>query len=103
MPIKPSKIEDEHVRLHEMSRRLEKLEKEQRAKAQAEREQLKQLHWMHCPKCGQELAMEKQGSVEMDVCPSCRGLWLDAGELETIVANAGQNKLFRACLKILGR
>lgn len=103
MPIKPSKIEDEQVRMHEMQRRLQKLEREQRAAAEAEKARLKELHWMHCPKCGQPLALEKHGTVEMDVCPSCRGLWLDAGELETILASAGKSSLFRSCLKVLGR
>ena len=56
---------------------------------------------MHCPKCGQKLAAEHYGSVEIDLCPSCRGLWLDANELETIVASESQRGLFRSCLKIL--
>ena len=57
----------------------------------------------HCPKCGQKLAMEKCGSVEMDVCPSCKGVWLDVGELGTIVESAGQGSFFHTCLRILRR
>ena len=54
---------------------------------------------MHCPKCGLRLAAEQNGKVEIDVCPSCRGVWLDANELETIVAT--ESGFLRSCLKIL--
>jgi Zn-finger nucleic acid-binding protein len=56
---------------------------------------------MHCPKCGQTLSPEKCGSVEIDVCPSCKGVWLDKGELGTIVESAGQGSFFHSCLRIL--
>lgn len=101
MPLKPIKIEDQHVWEHELKRRLQNLEAEQRATAETEKRQLKELHWMHCPKCGQELATENYGPVEIDLCPSCRGLWLDANELETIVASESKRGVLRSCLKIL--
>ena len=28
----------------------------------------------------------KRGDVEIDMCPTCRGVWLDRGELEKIIA-----------------
>jgi acetyl-CoA carboxylase beta subunit len=99
--MKPSKIEDQHILEHELNCRLQKLEAQQRATAEAEKRRLKELHWMHCPKCGQALTTETYGSVEVDVCPSCRGLWLDANELETIIAS--ESGLFRSCLKIIRR
>lgn len=40
-----------------------------------------------CPACGQEMArMEyaRVSQVVVDVCPECRGVWLDAGELERL-------------------
>jgi Zn-finger nucleic acid-binding protein len=42
---------------------------------------------MHCPRCTVKLvAFEYAGdsSIELDRCPECAGLWLDAGERETI-------------------
>jgi uncharacterized protein len=99
--MKPSKIEDQHIWEHELNLRLQKLEAEQQATAEAEKRRLKELHWMHCPKCGQELATENYGPVEIDLCPSCRGLWLDANELETIVASESKRGLFRSCLTVL--
>lgn len=99
--MKPNIIEDQHVREHELKRRLEHLEAEQQATAAAEKDRLKELHWMRCPKCGQKLATENYRAVEIDLCPSCRGLWLDANELETIMAN--DSGFLQSCLNILGR
>jgi Uncharacterized protein conserved in bacteria len=99
--MKPSTIEDQHIWEEELKRRLQKLEAEQQAAAESEKQRLKELHWMHCPKCGQKLATENYGSVEIDLCPSCRGLWLDANELETIVASESKRGLFRSCLTVL--
>ncbi len=41
---------------------------------------------MKCPVCPEStlLMMDKQG-VEIDYCPSCRGVWLDRGELDKLV------------------
>jgi len=36
-----------------------------------------------CPRCGGEMAARPVGDFRLDVCPSCRGVWADAGELET--------------------
>lgn len=38
----------------------------------------------HCPKCDGILKEVKHGHILIDVCPSCKGVWLDAGELEMI-------------------
>ena len=32
---------------------------------------------------------DKQG-IEIDYCPSCRGVWLDKGELDKIIERSGQ-------------
>ena len=99
--MKPSQIEDQHIWEQELQRRLQKLEAEQQATAEAEQHRLKERHWMRCPKCGQELSTQQYGPVEIDVCPNCRGLWLDANELETILAK--ESGLLRSFAKILGR
>jgi uncharacterized protein len=46
---------------------------------------------MKCPICSdsQLLIAERRG-VEIDYCPSCRGVWLDRGELDTIIQRAGE-------------
>ncbi len=38
-----------------------------------------------CPACGVALAMSERQNIEIDYCPSCRGVWLDRGELDKII------------------
>ena len=99
--MKPNQTEDEYIWVQEMRLRMEKLAKEQQSHSEAEKHRLKEAHWMHCPKCGQKLATETCGTVEIDVCPSCKGVWLDMGELGTIVEGAGQGSFFNKCLRII--
>lgn len=37
-----------------------------------------------CPQDGQEMNKEVRLNVVIDRCPSCKGVWLDGGELELI-------------------
>ncbi|RYC29385.1 recombination protein RecR [Lichenibacterium minor] len=41
---------------------------------------------MHCPVCQADLLMSERLGVEIDYCPKCRGVWLDRGELDKIIA-----------------
>jgi len=43
---------------------------------------------MVCPICRVDLVMGERQGVEIDYCPKCRGVWLDRGELDTIVERA---------------
>lgn len=44
---------------------------------------------MNCPVCRTaELKMSERQGVEIDYCPSCRGVWLDRGELDKIIDRA---------------
>jgi Zn-finger nucleic acid-binding protein len=44
---------------------------------------------MKCPVCsGTDLLMTDRQGVEIDYCPSCRGVWLDRGELDKIIERA---------------
>lgn len=47
---------------------------------QEEKERLKGLHFMKCPKCGMELIEIDHRGVKVDKCSGCEGVWLDAGE-----------------------
>ena len=85
MPIKPSENEEEYFARLEMERRLENQAKQARAVAEDERKRLKELHFMHCPKCGTRLSEESLESVAVEVCSNCHGLWLDEGELGKII------------------
>ena len=41
---------------------------------------------MACPVDGTTLTMSERAGIEIDYCPTCRGVWLDRGELDKIIA-----------------
>ncbi len=44
---------------------------------------------MKCPICPDtSLVMADRQGVEIDYCPSCRGIWLDRGELDKLLDRA---------------
>lgn len=43
---------------------------------------------MRCPVDQTELVMSERQGVEIDYCPTCRGVWLDRGELDKIIDRA---------------
>ena len=47
---------------------------------------------MNCPVCDGRMREIQKGGVDIDVCPDCKGIWLDRGELEKIVAVASQER-----------
>jgi Zn-finger nucleic acid-binding protein len=44
---------------------------------------------MACPIDGATLVMSERQGIEIDYCPSCRGVWLDRGELDKIIERSG--------------
>lgn len=41
---------------------------------------------MNCPSCKNVvLSMSERHGIEIDYCPTCRGVWLDRGELDKII------------------
>ncbi|MBV6459331.1 MAG: hypothetical protein HONBIEJF_02477 [Fimbriimonadaceae bacterium] len=44
---------------------------------------------MTCPRgCGAQLLMMDRSGIEVDYCPTCRGVWLDRGELDKLIDRA---------------
>jgi Zn-finger nucleic acid-binding protein len=43
---------------------------------------------MQCPNDGAVLVMSERSGIEIDYCPTCRGVWLDRGELDKIIDRA---------------
>jgi len=101
MPDKPSKTEDEYFA--KVSADLIKKRREQAEQAAVEAE--RKSHYMKCPKCGADLAVEDYQGVEIDRCTECGGMWLDAGELEMLLAreDAGVIDIFRSFMKGVGK
>ena len=81
---KPTRSEDEYFARQELDRR-KKWAQEQAAKmATEEKDRIRQLHFMKCPKCGMDLQEIELHGVKVDQCASCGGVFLDAGEIEQI-------------------
>lgn len=45
---------------------------------------------MQCPTDATTLVMSERSGIEIDYCPSCRGVWLDRGELDKIIERSLQ-------------
>lgn len=50
---------------------------------------------MKCPACECELGMSERKGVEIDYCPTCRGVWLDRGELDKLLEHASREQSSR--------
>ena len=43
---------------------------------------------MNCPLCtDQSLEPMYRAGIEIDICPHCKGVWLDRGEIEKLLEN----------------
>jgi Zn-finger nucleic acid-binding protein len=40
---------------------------------------------VRCPIDGETLVISERQGVEIDYCPTCRGVWLDRGELDKLI------------------
>jgi hypothetical protein len=77
---KPSRNEDEYFAREEAD-----LLKRRRAELEAQQDKAaRSQHFMKCPKCGADLRETEMQGVKVDVCPECRGVWFDAGEIDQI-------------------
>lgn len=82
---KPSRAEDEYFAKQELERRKQWAKDRSAKMAVDEKEQLKQAHWMKCPKCGHDLETIDLHGVKIDHCPACETTVLDKGELEQLL------------------
>lgn len=84
MPVKPSEREEEYFAKMEYENKKKLLEEKHKKLATGEKERLKELHHLKCPTCGMELIEIDYKKIRIDRCSECKGIWLDAGELETV-------------------
>lgn len=43
-----------------------------------------------CPNDNGSMQTVQRSGVEFDICPTCRGVWLDRGELEKLLEASGE-------------
>jgi Zn-finger nucleic acid-binding protein len=90
-PEKPSRNEDEYFAREDAELLRKQRERAQAAAAEAERKS----HYLKCPKDGYDLATSEYHGVQIETCPHCGGMWLDAGELEAVAHDDHPNVLGR--------
>ena len=44
-----------------------------------------------CPNDNSSMQTVERAGVQFDMCPACRGVWLDRGELEKLMASGAQD------------
>jgi hypothetical protein len=86
MAKKPSEKEEEYFARMEFDRRKKIEEEKTKNITVEERKRLKELHFLKCPKCGMDLIEIDFKTIKVDKCSHCQGIWLDAGEFETVSA-----------------
>jgi len=97
---KPSNPEEEYFLREEVEKKRQLAFRQAQAIEAQQKEELRKLHHMRCPKCGMELQTVEKGHVPVDACFNCGGIWLDAGELETLLqaGNEQSGSVMRAVL-----
>ena len=88
---KPSRNEDEYFAREDAELLRKQRERAQAAALEAERKS----HYMKCPKDGYDLTSSEYHGVQIETCPHCGGMWLDAGELEAVSHEDRPNVLTR--------
>lgn len=69
---------------------LAKLRTKQDAEA---KESIQKLCHMRCPKCGEPLKERSFQKILIDQCTGCNGIWLDAGELDSVAEKEDESWL----------
>ena len=81
--------EEQYFAELEMKHRKDLREKLNQKRAETKKDKSAEPWWHRCPKCGGALAEKKIVDVVVDECPGCKGIYLDAGELELLLDGAG--------------
>ena len=81
---KASENEEEYFARQVIEKKKKDAAEQDAAMAEADQQQLRELHYMHCPKCGHDLVEIELLGTKIDTCTQCQGIWLDAGELEQV-------------------
>ena len=88
-PIKPSSTEEEYFAREEAEKKRKLHADKAKELSATEKDELKKLHYMKCPKCGMDLMTLEYRGIEIDKCTACAGVWLDDGELEKVSGEEG--------------
>jgi len=79
---RPSQGEEEYFVREDAEKKRKIALQVKRELAADEAKRLKDLHFMHCPKCGLKMQEIRFRGVHVDVCFGCNGIFLDRGDIE---------------------
>jgi len=96
-PMKPSRGENEFFAKEDVEKKRRLTQDVHKKLAADERQRLRELHFMHCPKCGLKMAEVHFRGMDVDVCFGCGGVFLDKGEID-IIASPEQKGIMGAIL-----
>ncbi|MBI5069210.1 MAG: zf-TFIIB domain-containing protein [Deltaproteobacteria bacterium] len=85
-PTKPSSSEDEFFAKEDAEKKRRLTQQVTKELAADERKKLRDLHFMHCPKCGMKMQEVRLHGMDVEVCFACGGIFLDKGEIDIIAA-----------------
>ena len=94
---KPTTTEDEYFVREDAEKKRRIALDLKRTLAAAEQRRLKELHWMHCPKCGMEMHEMRMGDLEVEACFSCGGVFLEKEDID-VIAHPKQKGIMAAIL-----
>lgn len=80
-----------------------RLKEEEQKKESEEAHRLRELHYLHCPKCGKKMKEIEIKGITLDECGSCKGIFFDGGELDLLLEKSveDQKGFFRKLAKTL--
>jgi len=89
MPDSKRDKEEQYFAELELQHRRNLRHKLNQKREEAKKDKSAEPWWHRCPKCGGALVEKKIVDVVVDECPDCKGIYLDAGELEMLLDGAG--------------
>lgn len=90
---KPTKSEDEYFAKEDAEKAKRLKEKLRLEITEEQRQNIKNICHMKCPKCGGDLNEMVFRGIKIDKCNSCSGVWLDNGELEKLAGPGEKSSL----------
>ena len=85
-PVKPSHTEEEFFAREEAEKKRKLARQVSKQLAADEKRRLRDLHFMHCPRCGMKMEEVKLRGMHVEVCFDCGGVFLDRGDIDVIAA-----------------
>ena len=82
-----------------IERKRKELDRQRAARSQAESGG---THWMRCPKCGERMEEIGLAQIKVERCTGCQGLYLDHGELETLLQSQDPAGFLGGLRRLLG-